>query len=113
MKRRKRLSEDPFYARCVRYKEDTCKGRVTWEHAFIYAGRQIDEDWAILPICEFHHGVGEYQDRGDLQKELGQFIALDRLRRSGHLLYASTGYPRTDWEQLFKYLKSTYGNYNW
>lgn len=113
MTRRKRLSKDPFYARCVRHKEDTCKGRITWEHAFIYAGKQIDEDWAILPLCEYHHDVGEYQDRGDLDKALGQYVSLARAVSTGTFEEIQRVYPRTNWEQLFKYLKSKYGNYNW
>lgn len=69
----------------MRSNEGNCAGRLTKEHALYYAGKQIQEDWAILDICEFHHGVGPFQDRGDMQKEKHTWIALnlapeDRLR---------------------------------
>lgn len=55
-----------------------CKGHITWEHALIYAGRQIDEAWAIVKLCEYHHGVNSYQDGGDLRKEVNVWIALNQ-----------------------------------
>lgn len=62
---------------CARAGEG-CAGRITWEHALIYAGRQIDEAWAIVLLCERHHGVNTYQDCGDLQKEKNVWIALNQ-----------------------------------
>lgn len=63
---------------CLRTDEGNCQGRVTMEHAIIYAGKQLQEEWAILPICEFHHGVNNFQDRGNLNKEKHVWIALNR-----------------------------------
>lgn len=63
---------------CMRSDEGNCKGRITKEHAIIYAGKQLQEEWAILDICEFHHGVNNYQDRGCLKKEIHTWIALNR-----------------------------------
>lgn len=63
---------------CMRADEENCGGRLTKEHAIIYAGKQLQEEWAILDICEFHHGVNNYQDRGDLKKEKHLWIALNR-----------------------------------
>lgn len=43
---------------CARAGPD-CSGRITWEHAVIYAGRQVNEKWAILFLCWYHHlGAG-------------------------------------------------------
>lgn len=67
---------------CLRKDEGNCQGRLTKEHAIIYAGKQLQEDWAILDICEFHHGVNQFQDRGDLNKEKHVFIALSRAPKS-------------------------------
>lgn len=71
---------------CARHKEGTCAGSNTWEHAIIHAGRQLDEAWAIIILCEYHHAVNNYQDGGDLNKELNICYALnqatdDELRR--------------------------------
>lgn len=63
---------------CMRANENNCQGRLTKEHALYYAGKQIQEDWAILDICEFHHAVGPYQGNGDLNKEKHTWIALNR-----------------------------------
>lgn len=62
---------------CARAGEG-CAGRITWEHALIFGGRQIDESWAIVLLCERHHGVNSYQDNGDLQKEKNVWIALNQ-----------------------------------
>lgn len=62
----------------MRSDEGDCKGRVTKEHAVIYAGKQLQEEWAILDICEYHHGVNNYQDRGHLNKQKHLWIALNR-----------------------------------
>jgi len=63
---------------CARHKEGTCAGGNTWEHAIIYAGRQLDEAWAIVILCEYHHSVNNYQDGGDLNKELNVCYALNQ-----------------------------------
>ena len=53
-----------------------CEGRITWEHALIYGGSQIDEAWAILGICEFHHAVNRHQDGKGMNKEKHEWLAL-------------------------------------
>jgi len=85
---------DPFYERCVRHEEGTCLGRITWEHAWIYAGRQIDAPWAIVPLCAWHHAVDSYQDLGDFKKWKGQLASLRRATEADLALY-----PKKDWAQ--------------
>lgn len=63
---------------CRRANEGNCGGRITWEHCIIHAGRQLDEAWAIIELCEYHHDVNTYQDRGDLKKELNVHFALQQ-----------------------------------
>lgn len=63
---------------CMRKEEGNCEGRLTKEHAIIFAGKQLQKEWAILDICEFHHGVNNFQDRGDMRKEKHVWIALNR-----------------------------------
>lgn len=62
---------------CAR-RNEKCAGFLTWEHAIIYAGRQLNEPWAIIKLCEYHHAVGMYQDGGDLDKTMNEKIALNR-----------------------------------
>lgn len=63
---------------CARRNDSPCGGRITYEHSIIYAGRQLDETWAIIKLCECHHGVNTYQDGGDFNKERNIQIALNR-----------------------------------
>ena len=63
---------------CARKATGGCDGRITFEHAIIYAGRQLDEAWAIVKLCERHHGVNQYLDGGDLDKQENIRLALNR-----------------------------------
>lgn len=100
----KEILEDKFYKTCVRSHEGTCKGRVTFEHAWIYAGKQIQEKWAVIPLCEYHHDVLRYQDSGNLIKELNQYYAL----RRANLAEVRLAYPKKDWIQIWSYLEGKY-----
>lgn len=74
----KEILADPYYKVCARSKEGNCQGRITFEHAIIYAGKQLQKKWSIVPLCCFHHAVDEFQDGGDLNKEKNFWIALNR-----------------------------------
>lgn len=92
-KLRKSLADDPYYSRCARRDEGTCRGRITWEHCFTFAGKQINELWAIIPLCWHHHlGAG-------LDKDYNRFIALNRATDS-----ELAKYPKVKWQQLRQYL---------
>lgn len=97
------LLHDDFYKTCIRHKEGTCKGRITWEHAFIYGGRQLDEHWAIVPLCAYHHAVDGFQDMGDYDRAFGQYCALKRATKED-----LKKYPRENWEQKKAFLASKY-----
>lgn len=87
-KLRKQLAEDPKMKVCARNGWD-CAGRITWEHAFIYAGRQINEAWAIVPLCEYHHlGKG-------LNKKLNRQIAISQATPED-----LQKYPKKDWNYV-------------
>ena len=73
------ILDDVFYEQCCLRHTDhgSCGGRITWEHAIIYAGRQLNEKWAIIPLCEKHHGVNSYQDVTAVKKELSVWVAVN------------------------------------
>jgi hypothetical protein len=74
-----------------------CKGRLTWEHAWIYAGRQINEAWAIVPCCmSMNVGVS-----GD-DKKFNQYVALIRAKSLG--IDLSSDFPKRNWEIEFDVL---------
>lgn len=75
---------------------------IEWEHCFIYAGRQIDEAWAIVPCCKFHHrGLG-------LDKHYNRYVSILRCKMLGKWDDTLRKYPRLDWVQLDKYLTMKY-----
>lgn len=73
---------------CARASDGGCDGRITWEHTLIYAGKQIDEVWAIIHLCAYHHEVDEFQDGGGLNKEKNVWIALNRATDQELLKYS-------------------------
>lgn len=85
-KLRNELANDKFYKVCARYDND-CSGRITWEHAFLYAGRQVNERWAIIPLCWYHH-LGE-----GLNKKINRKIALSRASKED-----LKKYPKNTWK---------------
>jgi hypothetical protein len=94
---KKEILADPYYKKCARRNKD-CKGRITWEHAWIYSGRQINEKWAIIPLCVFHH-LGE-----GLDKMLNCWLSLKRATATELLKY-----PKVNWLQKIKFLNKKYG----
>lgn len=100
-----KLLEEPQV--CARLGDGECKGRITWEHAIIYAGRQLDEVWAIIKLCEYHHAVNTYQDMGALNKTKNIWIALNRA--TDEELKAIS--KAVDWVRQREYLNTIYGIY--
>lgn len=92
-KLRERMSENPYYKFCARANSD-CEGRITWEHAWIYASKQIQEEWAIIPLCVRHH-LGDLLDKKENQR-----ISLRRATLEDLLKY-----PKKDWNYEKNYLK--------
>ncbi len=45
---------------------------IEWEHPFTFAGPQINEKWAIVPLCWLVHSGGK------MNKEINIWIALNR-----------------------------------
>jgi len=75
----------------------SCDGRITWEHALKYAGKQVQERFAIIPLCWYHHlGAG-------LNKRFNEYCALLRATASDFAKY-----PKANWPQLFEALQKAY-----
>ena len=84
-KLRAEMAADPFYQTCV-HQSDDCAGRIEWDHTFIYASKQVNEKWAILPTCNWHH------------------LHITQFRRESERIAVSRAtpeelakYPRRDW----------------
>lgn len=81
-KLRAELAEETFYHYCARQDalhDHECQRdpmrpgqAVEWEHALVYAGKQVQKRFAIVPLCWYvHRGPG-------LNKEINVWIALNR-----------------------------------
>lgn len=78
---REECANDPLYKTCLRQtalgdhicKPDPVTGKlIEWEHALIYAGKQVQKKFAIVPICWYvHRGPG-------LVKDINVWLALNR-----------------------------------
>lgn len=111
-KLRKELAADPYYHTCARAGIDghVCAGRVTWDHAIIVAGRQLQEGWAIVPLCEKAHGVGKWLDLHEKKPEMSQWIALNRAPEER--LEELTRLGGLDYLRRRNYLNQKYGILN-
>lgn len=107
---REEISGDPEYLRCafsdMSHPAGDCAGRITREHAIIYAGRKIQERWAIIPCCAKHHAVDQFQDAGTIHKEMNVWVALNRATEAD-----LSKYERSSFKQQLRYLNGKYGVY--
>lgn len=83
-----------------------CQNIPEWEHSWIYAGKQINEWWAIVPMCTKHHRIDMFFYWDDVKynaKDYGRWVSL---MRAGSEPYKK--YPKKDWDQQKKYLDSLF-----
>jgi hypothetical protein len=106
-KLKEQLAEDPEYKVCARHKDGGCDGRITWEHSMIFAGRQIQERFAIIPLCEYHHAVNTHLDGRGLDKQKNIWIALNRATDEELRNYSKA----TDYLAMRERLNKIYGTY--
>lgn len=100
---RQELENLPRMKRCTLWPVQdlygACSGRLRnpeWHHVWIYAGTQINELWAILAGCTYHHEMTKSDP------------AVKDAFESASLMLASVDdlakYPRKDWLQEMKRL---------
>lgn len=94
-KLREDISKDPWMKKCIWSGDIT---NVSWEHCWLYQGRQINEKWAIVPL------------RRDLNvnmraevKEYCRWVSINRATEEDF-----DKYPRTNWQQIKLYLNKKY-----
>jgi len=107
-KLREEMAQDGYYSTCSRkaiFEDHICQpdpltGKmVEWEHTLIFASKQIQEKWAIIPICWFTHRGGH------LDKEKNVIIALNRATDDELRKYSKT----INYIELRKRLNKKYG----
>lgn len=112
---RQDLEADAFYGSCARQdalhdhecQGDPVRGRagrmIEWEHALIYAGRQVQKRYAIVPLCWYvHRGPGQ-------DKEINIWIALNRGSQEELLELSAKG--GRDYFRYRGFLNARYGVY--
>lgn len=87
-----------------------CSAYIQWHHIWIYAGSQINEPWAILGACEYHHRMVE---KDPMIKETFEKISLTKASDKD-----LEKYPKKDWKSLQrKLLKKSFDHpgsmYQW
>lgn len=68
------LNNDPFYRKCCLAHLGGCGGRIERHHALIFAGRQLQAKFCILPACHDHHDLARRKDI----KEMFDWVLLNR-----------------------------------
>ena len=60
------IAADPFYQRCCITGALAKDTKVEWHHNLIYAGKQVQEKWCILPLrADVHENIVRYKERCD------------------------------------------------
>lgn len=54
-KLRDEMAADPWYSRCCISGVPSVKAKIEFHHAFIFAGRQVNEKWCIIPVAASIH----------------------------------------------------------
>jgi len=91
-KLRKQMNSDPFYKKCC-----ICgfMQGIEWHHVFEFARKQIQEKWAIIPVCDRCHKAIHKNDHPC--KTLSKRIALKRATDEDLAKYPKVG--SDSWEQ--------------
>lgn len=60
------MERDPFYKRCAISGKPIGMVKIEWHHNLIYAGRQVNEKWCIIPLSkEIHDNIVRYKEEVD------------------------------------------------
>lgn len=93
------MANDPFYKRCCI--TGSTSGKIDWHHNLIFAGRQVNEKFCILPLSkEVHDNIHKYKEQCD-------WIMLNRA--SEHELSCFS--KAIDYRRLKEFLNKKYGTY--
>lgn len=97
---RQSMDSDPYYHKCA---VSGAVGRVEWHHNLIFAGRQVNEPWAIIPLAPEIHD----QARNTEMRETLDWIMLNRASDDELRPYCKA----IDYIGMRKRLNEKYGTY--
>lgn len=99
---KKQFQGDKFYNKCC---YTGCSRPPQFHHVFQYAGKSIQEDWAILPACKFHHDQAT-PHKNQYKQEVREYFEIISLEKMP--IEAMGKYPKNSWSQLAFYLNKKY-----
>jgi len=108
---KEKLSEDPWMKRCC-YKY--CGQPTEWHHVFTYAGKQIQEEFNIVPACKTHHDQAtphKFNYKREVQ-EYFEWVALQRMTSEDMRKYSKFN-DLTTWVTRANYLSLKANKYGW
>lgn len=95
---KKELTKDKFMESCC---VPGCPNKdIEYNHAIIYAGRQLDKAYAIVPVCKYHHR-GNNGTIFRIAKDWSTLWAITRGRGK-----IEKDCPKENWFQLKKHLEN-------
>lgn len=60
------LSKDPYYSRCALTGKTNKQTKIDWHHNLIYAGKQVQEKFAIVPLSrDIHNNIVKHKEKVD------------------------------------------------
>jgi hypothetical protein len=94
---KKKILADKWYKKCCLC--DSSQGKIDWHHNFIFGGRQVDEFWAILPLCIPCH---RHANNREIKEKL-DWMMIQRMKEEDFKKYS-----RYNWRQRIKYLTTKF-----
>lgn len=92
------MEADPFYKICCISGRTSEQEKIDWHHNLIFAGRQVNEAFCILPLAKsIHDRIVEY-------KELCDYIMLSRATPEERSRYSKA----INYELMYQNLKKKY-----
>lgn len=65
-KLKKEMAADPYYQKCAITGALAKNTKVEWHHNLIFAGKQVQEKWCIIPLrADIHEQIVKYKERVD------------------------------------------------
>lgn len=102
-KLKEEMAADPYYKVCCVTGLRAPTVKIEWHHNFIFAGKQVQEKWCILPVSEAIHILARQSDT----REKLDLIMLNRADPEVFVRFS-----RANLTQRHKYLKQKYAKSN-
>jgi diadenosine tetraphosphatase ApaH/serine/threonine PP2A family protein phosphatase len=82
LKVKKQILADPFYERCCITGLSANEAKIDWHHNLKYAGKQVNEKWAILPLASHYQGKSFHQYHEGITPEVQERLDWIMLNRA-------------------------------